>query len=82
MPIKRRKKRKPYTLHQLQTIMATAVRELESIYLHPDVSDEARIRAINGLAALCNSYSKLYEVTQLETRVTELEHYVKSSETH
>ena len=69
----RQKKRKPYSLQQVQTIMATAVRELESMYLNEDNSPDQRVRAINALASLTNSYARLYEATELETRIQILE---------
>ena len=73
MAIKRRKKRKPYTLNQLQMILSTAVRELERIYLDDRTDSEKRVRAINSLASLANSYSRLTEVADLEERIKKLE---------
>lgn len=69
----RQRKRKPYSLQQLQVIMATAIRELETIYLNGKNESDQRIRAINSLASLCNSYTKLTETADLEERITKLE---------
>lgn len=68
----RQRKRKPYSLKQLQVIMATAIRELESIYMNGDQPDQ-KIRAINSLSSLCNSYAKLTETADLEERIAKLE---------
>ena len=72
----RQRKRKPYSLDQLRTIMATAIRELETIYLNARNEPDQRIRAINSLASLCNSYSKLTETADLESRITKLENKI------
>ena len=69
----RQKKRKPYSLKQVQTIMATAIRELEMIYLDTGNDADKRIRAINALASLSNSYSRLVETADLEARIAALE---------
>jgi len=69
----RQRKRKPYSLQQLQVIMATAIRELETIFLNDGNDTEQRIRAINSLSSLCNSYAKLTETAELEQRISELE---------
>ena len=69
----RQRKRKPYSLQQLQVIMATAIRELETMYLNGKNESDQRIRAINSLASLCNSYTKLTETADLEERITKLE---------
>ena len=53
--------------------MATAVRELETIYLDTSNDVDQRIRAINSLASLCNSYTKLTETEDLENRISKLE---------
>ena len=53
--------------------MATAVRELESIYLNAANSPDQRVRAINALASLTNSYSRCYEAAELELRIQKLE---------
>ena len=53
--------------------MATAVRELEMIYLDVANSPDQRVRAINALASLTNSYARLYEANELETRIQKLE---------
>ena len=69
----RQRKRKPYSLKQVRTIMATAVRELETIYLDTSNDVDQRIRAINSLASLCNSFAKLTEKEDLENRISRLE---------
>jgi hypothetical protein len=69
----RQRKRKPYSLQQLQVIMATAIRELETIFMNDGNDLDQRIRAINSLSSLCNSYSKLTETAELEARIIALE---------
>ena len=53
--------------------MSTALRELENVYMDTDTETELRVRAINSLATLANSYAKISEVSDLEARITELE---------
>lgn len=69
----RKRKRKAYSLQQMKTIAATAVRELESIFLNENTDTNERIRAINSLSTLINSYSRLIETADLEERISELE---------
>ena len=73
----RQRKRKPYSLQQVQIIAATAVRELETIFLDKVTDTNERIRAINSLATLINSYSRLTETADLEARIVELEKQLK-----
>lgn len=73
----RQRKRKPYSLQQVQIIAATAVRELETIFLDKVTDTNERIRAINSLASLINSYSRLAETADLEARIVELEKQLK-----
>ena len=69
----KRKTRKPLTLDELRCSMSTALRELENVYMDTDTETELRVRAINSLATLANSYAKITEVSDLEARITELE---------
>lgn len=72
MAIKRRS-RKPLTLDELRCSMSTALRELETIFMDDTAEHETRIRAINALATLSNSYSKVTEISDLEARIQALE---------
>jgi hypothetical protein len=72
MAIKRRT-RKPLTLDELRASMSTALMELERIYMNATNDVDQRIRAINALATLANSYARITEVSDIETRLTELE---------
>ena len=73
MAVKKRRKRKPLTLEQIRLSMSTAIRELESIYMDTGKKADQRIRAINSLASITNSYSRITEVAELEQRITKLE---------
>ena len=69
----KRKKRKPLTLVELRRSMSTALRELETIYMDNDNDADCRIRAINSLSTLANSYVRITEVSDLESRIEALE---------
>lgn len=73
MADKRKNLRKPLSLDKLRLSMSTAVRELETIYLDTNNDVDQRIRAINSLASLGNSYSRITETSDLEQRIIELE---------
>ncbi|MCH8517749.1 MAG: hypothetical protein LAT68_15620 [Cyclobacteriaceae bacterium] len=68
-----RRTRKPLTLDELRASMSTALIELERIYTDTKKDTDSRIRAINSLATLANSYTRLTEVSDIEKRLTELE---------
>ena len=73
MADKRKNLRKPYTLDKLRLSLSTAVRELETVFLDRDNDVDQRVRAINSLASLANSYSRITETHELEKRITALE---------
>ncbi|KPP94616.1 MAG: mobile element hypothetical protein [Bacteroidetes bacterium HLUCCA01] len=68
-----RRTRKPLTLDELRASMSTALIELERIYTDTKKDADSRIRAINSLATLANSYARITEVSDIEKRLTELE---------
>ncbi len=72
MALKRRT-RKPLTLGELRATISTAVIELERIYMNDANDTDQRIRAINSLSTIANSYAKLTEVSELEERITAME---------
>lgn len=65
--------RKPLTLSELRATISTAVIELERIYLNDSNDTDQRIRAINSLSTIANSYAKLTEISDLEERITAIE---------
>ena len=73
MADRRKNIRKPYTLDKLRLSLSTAVRELETVYLNRDNDVDQRVRAINSLASLANSYSRITETHVLEQRIQALE---------
>jgi hypothetical protein len=73
----KRRARKPITLDELRGTMTTALLELERIFQDSGNDVDQRIRAINSLATLSNSYVRITEVSDLEERLTALE-----SQTH
>ena len=76
-----RRTRKPLTLAELQASMSTALIELERIYMNSSLEVEQRIRAINSLATLANSYTRLAELSDIETRLAKLESTSKYGQT-
>ena len=73
MADKRLRKRKPYTLQQVQTIGSHALMTCENILLSPNTTDGQKLQAANSISALLNSYARLYESTELELRIQKLE---------
>lgn len=70
----KRRKKNPLTLKQLKGSMSTALLELERIYMNPEKHKaDVIIRAVNSLATLSNSYTRLTEVHEFEERLTALE---------
>lgn len=69
----KRKARKPLSLDELRCSMSTALRELETIYMDTHNDADCRIRAINSLSTLANSYVRITEVSDLESRIEALE---------
>ena len=69
----KRKAYKSYTLDDVRKTMTSAIRELEGIYLDESTEPDQRIRAINSLSSLANSYAKISEISDLEERITILE---------
>ena len=76
MAIKRRK-RTPVSLDELRKSMTTALHELERIYFDESNDVDQRIRAINALASLANSYSRITELHDFEQRIQQLEQNTK-----
>lgn len=72
MAVKRRT-RKPLSIDELRASMSTALRELETIYMNDSNEPDSRIRAINSLSSLANSYAKITELSELESRISALE---------
>ena len=70
--MQRRRARKPLSLDELKGSMSTALIELETLFMN-DSDPDRKIRAINSLATLANSYSKLTEAVELEARISKLE---------
>lgn len=69
----RKRKKKAITLDQLKRVMTTAIAELETIYLNRGNKPDQRVRAINSLGSMANSYAKITEAFDLEKRIEKLE---------
>ena len=78
MAIKRRK-RTPVSLDEVRKSMSTALNELERIYFDDTNDVDQRIRAINALSSLANSYSRLTELHDFEQRISNLEQNTKTN---
>lgn len=57
--------------------MSLALRELERLYTNQDLDVDKKIRAINSLSVLSNSYVKLHEAADFEDRLRLLEEKAK-----
>jgi len=73
MAIKNKRKRKAYTLKEVQLISSNALQELERIILSEKSEDTELIRAVNSLSTMVNSYTKLTEAAEFEKRIRQLE---------
>lgn len=69
----KRRKRKELTPKQVLKAVSTAILELESIYLDVQTDNSEKIRAINALSTLGNTYARLSETADLEARILALE---------
>lgn len=75
----KRKKRKAVSLDDVRKSMTTALYELEGIYFDEANDVDQRIRAINSLSSLANSYAKITEISDLEERITQLEQTIQTN---
>ena len=75
----KRKAYKSYSLDDVRKTMTSALKELESIYLDEKAEPDQKIRAINSLASLANSYARISETADLEERITQLEENMKGN---
>jgi len=73
MANKNKRKRKAYTLKEVQLISSNALQELERIILSEKSEDAELIRAVNSLSTMVNSYTKLTEAAEFEKRIRKLE---------
>ena len=71
--ISKRRRRKELTPKQVLKSVSTAIIELESIYLDVQTENSEKIRAINALSTIGNTYARLSETTELEARILALE---------
>ena len=69
----KRRRRKELTPKQVLKAVSTAIIELESIYLDVRTENSEKIRAINALSTIGNTYARLSETTELEARIVALE---------
>ena len=75
----KRKAYKSYSLDDVRKTMTSALKELESIYLDEKAEPDQKIRAINSLSSLANSYARISETADLEERITQLEENMKGN---
>ena len=69
----KRRRRKELTPKQVLKAVSTAIIELESIFLDVQTENSEKIRAINALSTIGNTYARLSETTDLEARIMALE---------
>jgi hypothetical protein len=72
MADKRSRKRKAYTIEQVQLIGSHALQEMERILLS-DSDNNEKIRASNAISTLINSYRRLVETSDIIDRLEALE---------
>ena len=73
----KRKAYKSYSLDDVRKTLTSALKELEGIYLDEKAEPDQKIRAINSLSSLANSYARISETADLEERITQLEQNTK-----
>ena len=69
----KRRRRKELTPKQVLKAVSTTIIELESIYLDERTENSEKIRAINALSTIGNTFARLSETTELEARIVALE---------
>ena len=72
MADRRSRKRKAYTIKQVQLIGSHALQEMERILLS-DADNPEKIRAANAISTLMNSYRSLVETSEILERIQALE---------
>lgn len=72
MADRRSRKRKAYTLKQVQLIGSHALMEMERILLS-DAENSEKIRASNSISSLINSFRSLVETSEIIERIEKLE---------
>jgi len=82
MSDKRHRVRKSLSLEQLKKRMTQAINRLESILLREDVDDERILNACTKLSQMASSYCKVYELTDIQERLDELENKVDAKITN
>jgi len=73
MSNKNKRKRKAYTLKEVQLISSNALQELERIILSEKSEDADLIRAVNSLSTMINSYTRLTEAAEFDKRIQQIE---------
>lgn len=69
----RSRKRKPYSIKQVEMIGSHALRECERILLNDKADNNDVIRASNAISTLINSFRRLKEATEIIERIEALE---------
>ena len=75
----KKKAHKPYSLAQVRQSMTTGIKELEGIFMDDQADPDQRIRALNCLSSLCNSYARICETADLEERISNLEQTMQTN---
>lgn len=73
MADKRARKRKPYSIKQVELIGSHALRECERILLSEKSDNNDIIRVSNAISTLINSFRRLKETTEIIERIEALE---------
>lgn len=73
MADKRSRKRKAYTIKQVELIGSHALQEMERILLSDKADNNEKIRSANAISTLINSYRRLVETSEIVERIEALE---------
>ena len=79
MPDKRKLRRKPFTLKQVQKVSTHALDRVLNILLHDQSSNNEVLRAASVIAQLSNAYRSTHELADLEERIRQLENAEKET---
>ena len=73
MADKRSRKRKAYTIKQVELIGSHALQEMERILLSDKADNNEKIRSANAISTLINSMRRIKETTEIIERIEALE---------
>jgi len=73
---KQKRSRKPLSLSEAKLKMTDAIKQMEKIILDGDYDHktvQTKIQAVHALSGIVSRMTKLYELTDIEERISEIE---------